>query len=186
VTDALRVSAGRPRRAGVEDDALDATVALIADQGYARTSIDAIARRAGVAKTTLYRRWESKGDLAVDALASALGEPPVGERGRSGLERAVGWLADRVRDPAVRLLLLGLVGEAGRDPDLRARLRARIREPFTSRLVAEWGRSPAAVDLAFDVVVGTLLHRVAMTGAVTRHDAATVTELATRLLFADG
>jgi len=175
---------GRPRRAGVDSEVLASTVALVAEQGYARTTLDAIAKRAGVAKTTLYRRWGSKAELAVDALAAALGEPPGADvAGREGLATAVSWLAGRVRDPGVRLLLAGLADEAGGDPSLRALLRARLREPFATRVIGAWRVDPAAVDLAFDVVVGTLLHRVAMTGEVTRTDAETVAGLATTLLF---
>src|SRR3954447_5550202 len=93
---------GRPRRAGVEETALRATVELIAERGYAGTTIDGIAQRSGLAKTTLYRRGTSKAELAVAALAAGLGEPPVGEvPGRRGLEATIGWLATQVSDPSV-------------------------------------------------------------------------------------
>lgn len=65
-------SAGRPRRHGVEETVLAAAVALAGDEGYAGATVDAVAARAGVAKTTVYRRWPSKEALAVDALAAAL------------------------------------------------------------------------------------------------------------------
>lgn len=167
-----------------------AAAELIAERGYAGTTIDTIAGRAGVAKTTLYRRWQSKGELAVDALVAALGDPPVAGSGAGAavapgdLETAVGWLARQVGDPAVRLLLVGLSAEAARDPQVRARLRAGIRDPFTRRLADRWGLPEQRVDLAFDMVVGTLLHRVA-TGEVDAEDEAAVTRLATRLLFDD-
>ena len=69
-------SAGRPRRHGVEETVLAAAVALAGDEGYAGATVDAVAARAGVAKTTVYRRWPSKEALAVDALAAALDLPP--------------------------------------------------------------------------------------------------------------
>ena len=175
---------GRPRRAGVEEAALSAAVELIAERGYAGTTIDGIAQRCGLAKTTLYRRWSSKAELAVAALAARLGEPPVGEvPGRPGLEATIGWLATQVSDPSMRLLLVGLTGEAARDHDVRSGLRERIRDPFTRRLADRWGLPRPRVDLAFDVVVGTLLHRVVMTGRVGANDIAAVTGLATGLLF---
>ena len=175
---------GRPRRADVEARALAAAVELIAERGYAGTTLDEIARRTGLAKTTLYRRWDSKGELAVAALAARLGEPPVGEQpGRAGLEATIGWLAGRVSEPSVRLLLVGLTGEAARDPDVRTGLREQIREPFTRRLSSRWELPEPQVDLVFDVVVGTLLHRVVMTGQVAAADLAAVTGLATGLLF---
>jgi len=183
-SDRPRPARGRPRRAGVEETALHAAVELIAERGYAGTTIDGIAQRSGLAKTTLYRRWTSKGELAVAALAARLGEPPVsGEPGRSGLEATIGWLGTQVSDPSVRLLLVGLTGEAARDADVRTGLRQRIRDPFTQRLAEQWRLPRARVDLAFDVVVGTLLHRVVMTGRVAATDIATVTSLAMGLLF---
>ncbi len=176
--------AGRPRRADVEETALRATVELIAEHGYTGTTIDRIARRTALAKTTLYRRWESKGEMAVAALAAALGSPPAGDGpARAGVEATIGWLAEKAGDPSLRLLMVGLTGEAARDADVRARLRAQIREPFTQQLSARWDLPRARVDLAFDVVVGTLLHRMAMTGRLRRSDVAAVTELAVSLLF---
>lgn len=178
---------GRPRRAGVEEAALQAAVDLIAERGYAGTTIDGIAQRAGLAKTTLYRRWDTKGALAVAALAARLGEPPVadepGRPGRPALEETIAWLGRQVSDPSVRLLLVGLTGEAARDPAVRTGLRQRIREPFTQRLADRWEVPRARVDLAFDVVVGSLLHRVVMTGQVEAADITAVTGLATGLLF---
>ena len=74
-------SAGRPRRHGVEETVLAAAVALAGDEGYAGATVDAVAARAGVAKTTVYRRWPSKEALAVDALAAALDLPPADPEG---------------------------------------------------------------------------------------------------------
>lgn len=175
---------GRPRRTGVEETALRATVELISEHGYADTTIDQIAQRSGLAKTTIYRRWTSKAELAVAALVVTLGEPPVSdESGRPGLEATIGWLATQVSDPPLRMLLVGLTGEAARDAAVREGLRSRIREPFIRRLADQWGLPRPRVDLAFDVVVGTLLHRVAMTGRVAAADIAVVSGLATSLLF---
>ncbi len=183
-SDRPRTGRGRPRRADVEETALRATVQLIAEQGYDGTTIDGIAQRSGLAKTTLYRRWNSKAELAVAALAARLGEPPVAEvPGRHGLEETIRWLATQVSDPSIRLLLVGLTGEAARDPEVRARLRERIRDPFTRRLADRWELPRPRVDLAFDIVVGTLLYRVVMTGPVLSADIAAVTDLATDLLF---
>lgn len=166
---------------------LAATVALIRSQGYAGTTLDDVAATAGVAKTTLYRRWSSKRALVVAALVDALGEPPVSQaRGTAGLRAAISWLAGRVGDPGIHQLLVGLLGEAGRDPELRADLRESIRTPFTGRVVEQWGVDPGAIDLAFDVVVGTLLHHVTMTGSATDEVLDRVTALAGSLVFGTG
>jgi AcrR family transcriptional regulator len=70
---------GRPRSAESERAILQAALDLLAEgQGPATISISAIARRAGAGKDTIYRRWKSKDDLLVDALASQVGEIAVG------------------------------------------------------------------------------------------------------------
>ncbi len=172
---------GRPRQAGVEDAVVAATVRLVREQGYAGTTLDLIARAAKVAKTTVYRRWPSNGELALDALVSVMGEPPVPSHDAE-LRDTVGWMATRIGDPKVHALLVGLVDEAVRDPALRARLRASYRTPFEAALTATWPIPPERVDLAFDVVVGSLLHHAAMAGAVSAELVAQVTDIAVGLL----
>jgi AcrR family transcriptional regulator len=51
---------------------LDAAVALVTELGYERTSIEAIAKRAGVGKQTIYRWWPSKGAVVLEALNDSL------------------------------------------------------------------------------------------------------------------
>lgn len=60
---------GRPRDPDVDEAILAATLDVLAEQGYARLTIDGVALRAGVAKTTLYRRWATKEALVLDAIA---------------------------------------------------------------------------------------------------------------------
>ncbi|MFT4504794.1 helix-turn-helix domain-containing protein [Caballeronia sp. 15711] len=47
---------------------MQATVDLLADRGLCGLNMEAVACRAGVAKTTVYRRWSSKGTLALEAM----------------------------------------------------------------------------------------------------------------------
>src|SRR5947209_18539308 len=58
---------GRPRSAEADRAILAAAVDLLAERGLAAMSIEEVAARAGVGKTTIYRRWPSKGLLALDA-----------------------------------------------------------------------------------------------------------------------
>jgi AcrR family transcriptional regulator len=60
---------GRPRREGADDEILAVALAMLQDLGYGALTLDAVAERAGVAKTTIYRRWPSKGDLVAAAMA---------------------------------------------------------------------------------------------------------------------
>jgi AcrR family transcriptional regulator len=60
---------GRPRDPQRREAILQAALALVAEVGYDRATIDAIAARAGVSKPTLYRRWpHGKPDLVADAM----------------------------------------------------------------------------------------------------------------------
>lgn len=60
-------SSGRPRSIHADQAILQATLDLLAEVGYQSMSIEAIASRAGVGKTTIYRRYTSKEELVADA-----------------------------------------------------------------------------------------------------------------------
>ena len=60
---------GRPRDPEVDEAIVSAALDVLAEQGFARLTIDRVAARAGVAKTSLYRRWPSKEALVLDAMA---------------------------------------------------------------------------------------------------------------------
>lgn len=67
---------GRPRVEGErEDEILDAAFELLIEVGYDRFTMDAVARDARASKATLYRRWETKPALVIDALVRAKGAP---------------------------------------------------------------------------------------------------------------
>ncbi|MBW4084497.1 TetR/AcrR family transcriptional regulator [Paenibacillus sp. S150] len=59
---------GRPRSAEVHSRILDTTLELLAEAGFEKLSIEMIARRSGVGKSSIYRRWSNKDELVVDAL----------------------------------------------------------------------------------------------------------------------
>ena len=63
---------GRPRSAQAHRAILDATIELFVESGYEGLSIEGVAARAGVGKTTIYRRWSSKEDLIVDAIGELI------------------------------------------------------------------------------------------------------------------
>lgn len=67
-----RAPSSRPRVEGErEDQILDACVELIIEVGYDRLTMDAVAKRARASKATLYRRWESKASLVIEAVVRA-------------------------------------------------------------------------------------------------------------------
>lgn len=68
----------RPRVEGDrEAEVLDAALDLLSGSGYDRLTMDAVATAAKASKATLYRRWDTKAELVVDALMRAKGAPQV-------------------------------------------------------------------------------------------------------------
>jgi AcrR family transcriptional regulator len=68
---------GRPRREGADESILLAARALLDDVGYSAFNIDVIAERTGIAKTTIYRRWPTKGTLVAAALDNPSATEPI-------------------------------------------------------------------------------------------------------------
>ncbi|GAA6618394.1 TetR/AcrR family transcriptional regulator [Scytonema sp. NUACC26] len=70
MTDDTKKSPGRPRSTQSHQAMLQATLELLAEVGFDAMSIDAIANRAGVGKTSIYRRYSGKEELVADAIES--------------------------------------------------------------------------------------------------------------------
>ena len=73
---ATAVRRGRPRDERIDRELADVAVAVLADQGFERFSVEEVASRAGVAKTTIYRRFPCRGDLLAAALHRLNDEMP--------------------------------------------------------------------------------------------------------------
>jgi AcrR family transcriptional regulator len=106
---------------------LDATVALIAELGYENVSVEAIAKRAGVGKQTIYRWWPSKGAIALEALDERLRTAPGGgSRGDwpdtgdvlEDLRTQMHGVTQLFSSPEVGPLCQGLIAAAQSDPAL--------------------------------------------------------------------
>ena len=102
-----------------------------------------VATRAGVAKTTLYRRWAGKNELVVDAVAVLFDELELPDRGSlaADIEGVVLQFAALLARPEARTALMAVVAESTRDEALRERIRASIVDR-QKRLVLE-GRERA-------------------------------------------
>nr|WP_201299784.1 TetR/AcrR family transcriptional regulator [Streptomyces mexicanus] len=72
MTQHARPSAGRPRDNDVDRRVADAAVELFGEHGWKSFSIEAVARRAGVGKASVYLRWDSKEELLAQALTMRL------------------------------------------------------------------------------------------------------------------
>lgn len=155
---------GRPR-AGVNAVVFAATLRTVQELGYARATVERIAAAAGVAKTTIYRRWPSKGELIVDCLLDAFGPVPLAGTSRAEImASAIRWAAAVIAEPGVGDAFAGVFSDAVSDPALRRVLSTRLQDPYRLALQDALGEPENRVLFFIDVVVGTLLHRMGMTG----------------------
>ncbi|MFC8913544.1 TetR/AcrR family transcriptional regulator, partial [Streptomyces cinereoruber] len=167
---------GRPRSTEADAAILEATREALVELGWSKLTMGDVAGRAGVAKTTLYRRWANKSELVVDAVAVLFDELELPDLGslRADVEHVVLQFAALLERPETKTALMAVVAESTRDEPLRRRIRASIVDR-QKRLVLEGrmraqrrGELPAdrdlpAVgatdDLIFDVIAGAVVHR---------------------------
>jgi AcrR family transcriptional regulator len=133
-TSQLTRKPGRPRSTEAHQAILNATLELFADEGFDAMSIEAIAERAGVGKTTIYRRWDSKEDLMLDAARSLQAEFPIVDTGnlRDDMIHLLKMVWDMSSsNPILEKLYVRIIGESRANPDLfrffyERRLRPRL------------------------------------------------------------
>ena len=115
---------GRPRSAQAHKAIIDATLELLAEEGFQGLSIEEVAARAGVGKTTIYRRWSSKEELVMDAIRQVQVDiPPALDTGNFRNDLAVllktayqGFMA--YPHPFLGKLLLKFIGEYQTHPEI--------------------------------------------------------------------
>ncbi|MFD8572707.1 TetR/AcrR family transcriptional regulator [Streptomyces sp. NPDC059639] len=167
---------GRPRSATADEAILEATREALVELGWSKLTLGDVATRAGVAKTTLYRRWAGKNELVVDAVAVLFDELELPDRGSlaADIEGVVLQFAALLDRPETKTALMAVVAESTRDAPLRERIRTSIVDR-QKRLVLEGraraerrGELPVAADpcvaaatadLIFDVAAGAVVHR---------------------------
>jgi len=149
---------GRPRSERAAKAIIDATLDLLAEEGgVAGVSIEAVAARAGVGKTTIYRRWPNKEALIIDALA-ALKEPfpaPVGDSVRDDLIVIARAFRTDKADKKRLDCYWSIMGGAERYPELMARFTREVVEPRRDviRTVLRRGVTSGELRAALDVEV---------------------------------
>ena len=188
---------GRPRVPGVDEAILDAALRLLAEQGYARMSLDAVAAAAGVSKPTLYRRWSSKAALATSALGSAIDaqrRPPDGIDLRAALVFVLDDLRERLCQPHNMALVGTLLAEETQTPELITLFRDRVWRRRAATLEAvlakarERGELHAETDLeaTIDLLVGAMYARHVRGRSLTRRSMEDAIDTVLRGVAADG
>ena len=172
----------RPRRtpagaavlqADVTESIRQAFFTELAQCGYGRLSIEAVARRAAVGKPAIYRRWRSKQDMAV-ALISEVAWAHLDMPDTGSLEGdVIAFLRAEyavLTDPLAKAIIPDLLSEANRNPALEAALLLAVRDPRRTRAAAIIRRAidrgevadTLNPDLALDVLAGPLCWRLAV------------------------
>ena len=154
---------------------LQAVDDLLAERGFAGVTIEGIAAAAGVAKQTIYRWWNSKTDILMDALLQDAAEaltPADHADLRADLGDHLGRVADFLTRSDAGAVCRALIGQAQHDPVFADQFRARFlreqrerdRLPF-DRAVAR-GQLPAGTDVPSDAdeLLGPVYYRALVTG----------------------
>lgn len=163
---------GRPRSDEAHESILSATVELLAEKGPSDLTMQGIASRAGVGKSTIYRRWDSKEEVVMAAFEAFVESIPTPDTGsiRGDLRALLGETARRYKTP-VGQAILGLIPELSRNehlaellrndvlPDRRATVQA-VLERARSRGEL---RSDVDIELIIDLLYGPLIYRLQVT-----------------------
>ena len=171
-----RVGEQRPggRAARVRTAVLAAVFELLAEVGYEALSIEEVARRAGVHKTTVYRRWPTKAQLVLDAtLVHSEQHIPIPDTGtlQGDLRALARSVAANMTDPHGARRTLSIVAATASSDDLAASMhefwsrRLALTVPIVERAVAR-GELSDEVDpiLLIEAVVAPLWLRLMLTG----------------------
>ncbi|MEU3710851.1 TetR/AcrR family transcriptional regulator [Streptomyces catenulae] len=143
----------------------DAAVALVAEHGADRVTLPAVARRAGVNSSTLYRRWGSVAALLADVAGHRddAGAPPLAGDLRTDLERRATWTLTELSRPGGIAFFRAEVapGIDERHAGLREcldRVSARFRPALDA--ARERGEAPPSLERVLDRIVAPLYFRV--------------------------
>jgi AcrR family transcriptional regulator len=163
---------GRPRSETACNAVLAAAAELLLAHGLHAVSMDAVAKRAGVSKATIYRWWPTKETLALDALYSAwaAARPPPRDTGslRGDLLSLMRRWARLTSTRPYGRVIAALIARAQTDPDFAAEYRRRFVEPRRDESRAVFQRAitrgeiPADVkiEVALDLLYGPLYLRL--------------------------
>ncbi len=172
----------RRRGAALEDAIVDAAFAELTEVGYAAFAVENVAARARTGKASIYRRWGSKQELVMAALAAHLHGPDDESMRAAGWHddelttadalRGVGRLiVETLRSPAGRAMR-AIKLEATSDPELAALVDQQFQAPRRAAMLALLRRGvargevrpEAATTVVADVLPAVLTHRLLMQG----------------------
>ena len=146
---------GRPLDAGVQAALLRATQELLVEEGYERLTCDAVAKRCGASKATIYRRWPNKLALVIAAAEDLLPVPEVPDTGDLREDLLACGRAYLKEDGRSQRVLTSLYTAARHDPALRA-AREALGTPADRLFHQVLGRAVATGQVSAEVDVQTI------------------------------
>jgi AcrR family transcriptional regulator len=166
---------GRKRDLTRDPEILDATLEVLAETGYDGMTIDMVAARAKAGKATLYRRWPSKAELVIDAVA-CMKQTELAPELLPDTGTLRGDLVAMIKTPSIQegerklQLMAGLASMVSRSPELADAARAAIIEPrlAVNRMFMERARdrgeiaADADIELAATIAPAMVSYRVLM------------------------
>lgn len=164
---------GRPRDPSLDTAILDAALEMFIARGIAGLSIEQVAKRAGVGKPTLYRRWSTKEQLVADAIERRvrveLSWPAPEEIDATDpyelVRRNITAAARTAAEPTFRALVAQIYGSAVTHPELMRTYWVHYIQPRRAVAMALLQRAQALGSVAVDADLDVLIDMLA--GAVT-------------------
>ncbi len=165
----IDVRKGRPRDGRIDRDVTAAALDLLADVGFERFSVEEVAARAGVAKTTIYRRFPTRIDLlagALERLNDDVTMPPADWSTHDRLVAMLTFVRKRKSDASSPDHVLHVAASSCRDPELLEIIQQRVVGPrrLALRTALEDGitsgqlRADLDVDAAVAILVGSMFY----------------------------
>lgn len=158
---------GRPRDETIDLEIVRSLFALVEEVGLGAVTIDAIAARAGVSKASIYRRWESKEELIVDAIAGLADEIEIPRTGsvREQMMATTAQIRSFMSDTTAGLVFPWLIGEIANGSDIGRRYaqtvilprRLAVKQMIEQAIENGELRADLDPDLAVDMLTGPLI-----------------------------
>jgi len=162
-TETMQRAAGRPRSSEADRAILETTLRLLREQGYDAMSIEGVASAAGVGKTTIYRRYPSKREMVVAAVASlaeSVKPPPGSDDVRADLLTFMTQMHRVLRSEQMFVVLGTLLVREREDPEMLDLFRKLVIRPRMDAVALLLHRGieqgQVRADIPIDVVVQIL------------------------------
>jgi AcrR family transcriptional regulator len=168
---------GRPRDLAVDEKILKTAIELFIKDGVRGTGFEQIAKRSGISRPTIYRRWKTKEELLRDAFRSmknpAASPDAIGEMSPDNIVELLRLsLGNGLKDNRYRKFIPQLIGSLSAYPALVDTYLQEFVEPFWNAIAQVLGRAGAAKSLSRlpdpellrDLLAGAMIHRIMMRG----------------------